>query len=551
MKVNPNDIELYLREALKLRLNGVHMPFWRDMPLSCPSKFFNPEVLHYLHKEFWDHDIQWCINALGTAEINFRFSVLQPVTGFRHFKEGISSLRQVTGQMHRDIQRTIIAVISGSAPCDVVIAVCSLMDFRYRVQAYWITEVDIELINSALQEFHAHKASIITNGLRHGKGNKPIDNWYIPKIELMQSMAPSISRVGVAIQWSANITEHAHIDQIKDPARASNNNNYDPQIFCQLDRLEKCRNFELALSLKHPEPRLDMDTDDNSNDEMADPSVSSRPVTDHFAHSLHLASSALNSVPLPHRSFSVGCVAFNLAYDPHIRHISVDDAAERFGLIDLRAALADFFMHEKSHGVDSVRAISGPRRTAENAALPFEYIQVWFKLCLQTKDIHTDAILPVQTLCALPPEGNWQYGRYDSVIVNTDIAKTWPASGLQGVLYLTPRLRSLTPPSGHTVAQLRLIMRPLGKPHERWSWVDRFLTYVQRFDIVPQADGYRDPSTQMHILRRAIRSGGCYLGFTAQGLRKPHTTLRPTHRSATHIIQQLRTLSQVFPQQVF
>ena len=48
-KVDPNDIELYLREALKLRLNGVHMPFWRDMPLSCPSKFFNPKVLHYLH----------------------------------------------------------------------------------------------------------------------------------------------------------------------------------------------------------------------------------------------------------------------------------------------------------------------------------------------------------------------------------------------------------------------------------------------------------------------------------------------------------------------
>ena len=55
-------------------------------------------------------------------------------------------------------------------------------------------------------------------------------------------------------------------------------------------------------------------------------------------------------------------------------------------------------------------------------------------------------------------------------------------------------------------------MRPLGKAHERWSWADRFLTYVQRFDIVPQADGYRDPSTQMHVLRRAICSGGQRLG---------------------------------------
>ena len=96
-KVDPNDVELYLREALKFHLNGVHTPFWRNMALSCPSRFFNPEVLHYLHKEFWDHNVQWCINVLGAAKIDFRFSVLQPVMGFRHFREGISSLRQVTG----------------------------------------------------------------------------------------------------------------------------------------------------------------------------------------------------------------------------------------------------------------------------------------------------------------------------------------------------------------------------------------------------------------------------------------------------------------------
>ena len=144
--------------------------------------------------------------------------------------------------------------------------------------------------------------------------------------------------------------------------------------------------------------------------------------------------------------------------------------------------------------------------------LPFEYIQVWFKLCLQTKDIHTDAILPAQTLCALPPKGNWQYGRYDSVVVNTDSVKTWPTSGLQGMLYITSCFCSFLPQSGHSVTQLRLIMQPLGKPHEQWSWADCFLTYVQQFDIVPQADGYHDPSTQMHVLRRAIRSGGQRLG---------------------------------------
>ena len=55
-------------------------------------------------------------------------------------------------------------------------------------------------------------------------------------------------------------------------------------------------------------------------------------------------------------------------------------------------------------------------------------------------------------------------------------------------------------------------MQPIGRPHDQWSWAVCFLTYVQRFDIVPQATSYREPTTQMHVLKRAIRSGGQCLG---------------------------------------
>jgi len=128
------------------------------------------------------------------------------------------------------MQCFIVGVIAGHAPHDVIVAVWALMDFRYRIQAYRIMDRDIEVINSTLREFHSHKDSILNAGLRRGKANKPINNWHIPKLELMQSVVPSILRAGVPIQWSADLTEHAHIEQIKEPARASNNNNYDPQI---------------------------------------------------------------------------------------------------------------------------------------------------------------------------------------------------------------------------------------------------------------------------------------------------------------------------------
>lgn len=70
----------------------------------------------------------------------------------------------------------------------------------------------------------------------------------------------------------------------------------------------------------------------------------------------------------------------------------------------------------------------------------------------------------------------------------------------------------MTGRSGHCVAQLRIIMRPLNKPNQSSSWADRFLAYVQRFDVVPQSTGTRDLSTNMHVLKRAIRSGGERLG---------------------------------------
>ena len=37
------------------------------------------------------------------------------------------------------------------------------------------------------------------------------ESWTIPKLELLQSIIPSICLSGAVIQWSADITEHAHV----------------------------------------------------------------------------------------------------------------------------------------------------------------------------------------------------------------------------------------------------------------------------------------------------------------------------------------------------
>jgi hypothetical protein len=149
-------------------------------------------------------------------------------------------LKQVTGHKHCDIQRYIIPVIAGTIPKQFLTAICALMDFRYLAQSCEIDEKTCTKINAVLKEFHNHKDAILTACACVGKGNKPTDNWEIPKLEFMQSVVTNICANGTPLQWLADVTEHANIMEIKDPAHLGNNQNYEAQICWHLDRTDKC-----------------------------------------------------------------------------------------------------------------------------------------------------------------------------------------------------------------------------------------------------------------------------------------------------------------------
>ncbi|KAF8451173.1 hypothetical protein L210DRAFT_3387159, partial [Boletus edulis BED1] len=107
------DVAEYFAACEEFRLSGVSHPFFRDWPLARPSQFITPEGLHKWHREFWDHDIRWCMQALGVDELNFQFSILPYITSLRHFSSGITNLKQVGGRAQRDMQRFIVVVIAG------------------------------------------------------------------------------------------------------------------------------------------------------------------------------------------------------------------------------------------------------------------------------------------------------------------------------------------------------------------------------------------------------------------------------------------------------
>jgi hypothetical protein len=468
-KVDPDgDLKAYLKEAKKFRLSGVDKPFWRDWPLAEPSLFLTPEPLHHLNKEFYDHDLKWCIRKLGEAEIDFRFSILQPHIGLRHFKDGVSRLKQVTGREHRNIQRHIVAIIAGAAPRNFIITIRSMMDFRYLAQAPEVDDVICEKIGAALLEFHNHKSAITDAGVRVGKGNRLIENWYIPKLELMQSVVTNIKANGAAINWTADHTEHAHIEVVKDPGKSGNNQKYEEQICRNLDRSDKCRRFDLTTAIRDariefgtsplsdPDHELDSDNEDNMFPEGIKPAnqhhvgssttlldsirtVSNigrtrRIPTNYFEEAACLIRDYDSNTPLPFRTFAAGSrTAIHLNREPFLRRTLVDVIAKRFCIPDLTPSLAHF-LSRVAEGDRSLYSVGGRRAPAASApSLPFQKLDVWQGLRIQMKDYHnTHTIHPPQTLCASPPTGKWPYGRFDTVLINTDPDKEWPQSKMSG-----------------------------------------------------------------------------------------------------------------------
>lgn len=447
---DPENVEEYFAESKEYRLNGVSHPFWRDWPLSCPSRFLTPECLHYWHRFFWDHDLKWCANALGDRELDFRFSIVPPITGLRHFSQGVTRLKQVTGRTQRDAQRYIVAVLSGYPRASVLTAIRALMDFRYLAQAPVISSVTRDRIAAVLAEFHHHKHSILDHGLRRGgTTNAPLKHFNFPKLEFMHHVVPSINNVGNIIQWTADTTEHAHIEVVKDPAATTNNTNYESQICRTLDRDEKCRRFNTAIALTQQSKRTkedgasdsDSETEKNGKgnddedlgleEELWSPQ---RQKTNLFAAAQRLLVAPLGTVPRPFRKFVTGSTAFHLTRDPSITRISIDDAAILFKLPDLRGALGDYLNRDGLGAfAQNFHTYGGVRRSPIDVPLPFSELQVWHKVRLQQKSYYDPSALgSTFTVHAHPADRTWTHGRYDAAILNVDEAHIWPSSGLTG-----------------------------------------------------------------------------------------------------------------------
>ncbi|KAG1738115.1 uncharacterized protein EDB91DRAFT_1237796 [Suillus paluster] len=475
-RIDPWDLIVFSREAKKLHLSGVHLPYWRNWRFSNPAKFLTPEILHALHKFFFNHILKWIKQIMG-HELNVRFKSHHKHTGVRHFSRDVSHVNQMTGREHRDIQCTIVPTLWGVAGPDFIRAVWAMIDFIYLAQNPLHTESSIASMTQALQDFHNHKQAILDAEAQWGKSGAK-DDFFIPKLELMQSFTRAICNVGSLLQWTADVSERLLITHCKYPFECtSRQRDFVLQIAHILDREETIRLFDLytLLSSSTSTPGQDplINTVVMEDNEVA--STETDPTLAWVSNVNPVAQLHLQG-PRPVRNhFLKGIlsdntrVAFNVTVKVDHSRLDASQLQSLYNVPDFSHAF---------HLYVTRNSYTPPGQLSFNA---------WSKFWIQLHStFNTCRIMPSQQIHAELPSSDFPGGNCDIVLFNQRV---------DGV--------STGGASGSCVAQVRAIFQltlPRGSRVQVPECLSQVLLYIQHFDfIVPGPE----PSTGMWMVKQS------------------------------------------------
>ncbi|KAG1759913.1 hypothetical protein EDD22DRAFT_781898, partial [Suillus occidentalis] len=411
--VDPWDLDKFQKAAKAVHLSGVHMPFWRDWAFACPSVFLTAKVLHTCIKFFADHPLNWIKEAVGKPELDAHFMVQHKRVGTHHFTKGVTHVNQMTGREHQDIQCTIIASIAGATPPRFIHSIRALIEFIYLAQNPVHSPDSLESMVQALLDFHVSKDAIIDAEARRGKKGVKED-FFIPKLELLQSFRGTVERLGSLMQFSADMTECLLITHCK-------------HLF---ERTKSMELFNLyALFYSRGASLVNAINIEDEELTTVNPALSwvSR-VLPNEVHSVH--------GPRPVRNhFLKGILsgdahtAFHLTSTPDFNALTSASIQTKFSLVDFDDAISQFI---------NQLALSTGKYTRWDYR--YGHFCTWNKFRLQLHSaFQPQVIMPSRVIQAYPPSDAFPLGNCDTVLIN--ITEQFSASHVVQVrLIFRPRI---------------------------------------------------------------------------------------------------------------
>ncbi|KAN0094404.1 hypothetical protein V8E55_002691 [Tylopilus felleus] len=358
----------------------------------------------------------------------------------------------MTGCEHRDIQRKIVSILAGAAPPEFVAAIRCIVDFIYQVQSPVHTDTTIVSMQAALNEFHARKNAIVEAGARKGKLGIKTD-FYIPKLELLQSFADAIRNSGAIIQYTADLNS---------------------QLLSEFGHFkDKMHQFDLFTILTEHGQLLINSMVAEEYDEVAssDPMATwiSRVVPDEemWFEALHPMRNHFTSGILSNDQ--AAALRITVALDS--KRLSLKNLSWLTHLPDIEQTIVSYVTSQTSEVATCMSY--------------FTSINIWHKFRVQLhSNFRSSVITPSQVVQAHPPSDLFPYGNCDVVLLD-----------LSG--------RSQNP---YTIAQVRAVFKPHFKPSMMQDLCFTFLLtpllYVQYFKVCQTPD--EDPGTRMWMVERCL-----------------------------------------------
>jgi hypothetical protein len=230
------------RAADALHLQPI-WPWWANLPYYDFAGSLMPDILHQLHQGMLKHLLKWTYKAAGKtgpAMVDRYFVAMPNAEGMRHFKQGVSGVKQWTGRESKEVEKQLLPVIASldakKWDQDFVKLSRALLDFIYRAQASRMTEDDIVRLEKTLEEIHEHKGvlrlmKVFQSDSRYNK---------IAKLHMLSHWPKDTRQMGTADGFSTESPEHMHI-QSKRAWRASNKVRPTPQMIKFFQRYEALR----------------------------------------------------------------------------------------------------------------------------------------------------------------------------------------------------------------------------------------------------------------------------------------------------------------------